>query len=220
MPNAVVPQLTNALFPDVAQRYWAISRQEEFYRDEHGLRVKPPPMGIDYGNYRPGVVSDVAALVNGATEMGDQEALAAARDELHSKLTLVRQNGALYFKGISTLWNTWIAQDRTGFRDCWRSLVIDPPPECITRGPQLARANYPDVQVASARSDGRTLRLVLRPGGSVAEQDLTLARLDPGRRYQAFGDGQDRTITADASGRTIIRVSLQDRLELTVAPSA
>ncbi|MGO9098417.1 MAG: hypothetical protein ACLP9Y_02890 [Mycobacterium sp.] len=219
MPNAAVPQLVNALFPDVAQRYWAISRQEEFYRNEHGLRVKPPPMGIDFGNYRPSVVSDVAALVNGATEMGDQEAVAAARDELHCRLTPVRQNGALYFKGVSTLWNAWIAQDRTGFRDCWRSLVIDPPAECVAHGPQLARVKYPDVQVASARNDGQTLRLVLRPGGSVADQDLTLTRLDPGRRYHVSGDGRDRTITADASGCAIVPVDLHARLELTVTPS-
>ena len=219
MPNATVPQLTNALFPDVAQRHWAISRHEDFCYDEHGLRVKESPMSIDYGNYRPSVVSDIAALFNGATEMGDEEAAAAARDELNCRLTAVRRDGTLYYEGVSTLWNTWVAQDRTGFRNCWRSLVIDPPPECVTRGPQLARANYPDVLVASARNDGQTLRLVLRPGGSVPEQDLTLARLDPERRYQVMTDGQDQTITADVNGRAVVRVGLHDRLELIITPS-
>jgi Linalool dehydratase/isomerase len=219
MPNATVPQLVNPLFPDVAQRHWAISRHEDFDRDGDRLRVKSPARGIDFGNYRPSVVSDLAALANGAVEMGDDEALAVASAELERALELVRKDGALYFEGVSTLWNVWIAQDRTGFRDCWRSTVVDEPPACVTEGPQLAKANYPDVLVAHARNDGRTLRLVLRPGSSAARQDLTLARLDPGRPYRIVGDGRDRTLTADAQGQLVVDVDLRDRLELVVSPA-
>ncbi|MGO9069722.1 linalool dehydratase/isomerase domain-containing protein [Mycobacterium sp.] len=219
MPDAVVPQLINPLYPAMADRYWAIARHDNFEAGGNGLRVKPPAMTIDYGNYRPSVVSNVAALVNGAKEMGDEEATKAAVDELNQALTPVYENGALFFRGVSNLWNTWIAQDRTAFKDCWRSLIVEQPPACITEGPQLAHANYPDVLVATARNDGHTLRLVLRPGGSSPRQDLTLARLRPGMRYRVIDGQPERQIVAAADGTAVLSVDLRDRLEVLVTPA-
>jgi hypothetical protein len=216
MPNAVVPQLTNPIFPDVAERHWAISRHEDFETVEGALQVKKPPMNVDFGNYRPSLVTHLASLINGAVEMGDGEATAAGLAALNDVLPFTRKDDVLYIDGVSTLWNTWIAQDRTGFRDCWRSLILDAPPSCVTAGPQLAHVRYPDVLVASARNDGDNLRLVLRPGSSVSRQSLGIARLVPGRTYRASGGHHDQDVTADDRGEAVVTIELRDRIELTV----
>jgi hypothetical protein len=216
MPNAVVPQLTNPIFPDVAERHWAISRREDFETVDGVLQVKKPPMGVDFGNYRASPVTHLASLVNGAVEMGDEEARAAGLAALNDALPFTRKDGVLCIAGASTLWNAWIAQDRTGFHDCWRSLIVDAPPSCVTTGPQLARVRYPDVLVASARNDGDNLRLVLRPGSSVSQQDLGLARLIPGRSYRVSGGAPEQAITADDRGEAVVTIELIDRLEITV----
>jgi hypothetical protein len=216
MPNAVVPQLANPIFPDVAERHWAISRREDFEIVDGALHVKTPPRGVDFGNYRPSVVTHLASLVNGAVEMGDEEATAAGTAALSDALPFTLKDGVLRIDGVSTLYNTWIAQDRTGFRDCWRSLIVDAPPACVTDGPQLAHVRYPDVLVASARNDGANLRLVLRPGSTASRQDLGIARLVPGRTYRISGSDHDQTVTADDRGEAVITIELRDRLELAV----
>ena len=112
-----------------------------------------------------------------------------------------------------------MAQDRTSFKDCWRSLIVEKPPECVTEAPLQAHANYPDALVAAARNNGHTLRLVLRPGGSSPRQDLTLARLRPGMRYRVIDGHPERQIVAAADGTAVLSVDLRDRLEVLVTPA-
>ncbi|MDQ2638185.1 MAG: hypothetical protein M3Y83_15055, partial [Actinomycetota bacterium] len=82
----------------------------------------------------------------------------------------------------------------------------------------LADAAYPDVLVASARTDGADLRMVLRPGADVARTHLGIQRLVPGRQYRVHGAVDDLAV-ADTRGRATVSVDLTGRTEVALAPA-
>ena len=69
-------------------------------------------------------------------------------------------------------------------------------PDEWLRGPILADADYPEVLVARAVTDGTALDLVLRPGVARGRRTLTIGRLRAGHRYRTQG-AAEATVTAD-----------------------
>jgi hypothetical protein len=81
----------------------------------------------------------------------------------------------------------------------------------------LAEADYPDVLVARAVSDGHRLDLVLRPGSGAVRARLGLAGLVPDRTYDLRG-AIEPTVVASSSGTAKFHVDLGDRLEVAAIP--
>src|SRR6201993_4634702 len=75
-------------------------------------------------------------------------------------------------------------------------------PDAWARGPILDEADYPQVLVARAVTDGDALDLVLRPGECGGRRRLGLARLRPGATYTVRG-GVENRIVAGADGTAV-----------------
>jgi hypothetical protein len=90
-------------------------------------------------------------------------------------------------------------------------------PEAWATGPVLEEADYPQVLVASAYTDGNGLDLVLRPGDEGGRRRLGVKRLIPGKEYVLHGAVED-SVVADQDGFGRFNVDLVDRLEVAVRP--
>ncbi|MDP6182644.1 MAG: hypothetical protein QF609_02390, partial [Gammaproteobacteria bacterium] len=92
------------------------------------------------------------------------------------------------------------------------------PEASVLEGPSLAEADYPDVLVARAHSDGANLMLVLYPGSKEsATRTIRLAKLSPGRSYTVSGASPER-FTADSTGTVALDVAMDGRTPVTVTP--
>jgi hypothetical protein len=100
----------------------------------------------------------------------------------------------------------------------WRNMVLEGLPEVYRNGPRLAEANYPEVLVARAVSDGAALEAVIHPGAGNRRVRLGLDQLIAGRSYRAVG-AVDQAIVADPLGRADIVVDLEGRHELRILPA-
>jgi hypothetical protein len=96
-------------------------------------------------------------------------------------------------------------------------MILDGPGQATLTGPILNDAPYPEVLVASARTDGRDLRLVLRPGDGAGRVRLGVERLRPGAEYAVTG-GVATELIADADGKADLDVDLGGRVEVTLSP--
>ncbi|TDH48006.1 hypothetical protein E2F47_25520 [Mycobacterium eburneum] len=217
LPDAVPAVYLNSMFPDIAERYWAILRTEAF--DDHAGTVKPliPKVAVDMGNYRPGYGLAMESLYGAAREFGDIDAARAAARALDELCDPVTDDGVLTYRTMSNAVNACVTLDRQLHHGFWRQTVLRPTPPSALHGPLLEEAAYPDVLVARAVSSGEDLHLVLYPGGAQARQRIVIARLQPGRHYQISGVTENRC-TADASGRIALHVELRDRTEVRLAP--
>ena len=100
----------------------------------------------------------------------------------------------------------------------FRRSFTTPPPEATLRGPQLAEADYPDVLVAKAWSDGTGLDLVLYPGRGAGTQRVGIERLRPGAEYRLHESGRERLVRADGTGRARLDLALDGRTEVRLRP--
>ena len=89
-------------------------------------------------------------------------------------------------------------------------------PEAWAKGPVLAEAQYPQVIVARAVSDGAALNLVLYPGAEPGIAALGLGRLVPGRSYRSVQSGVQ--FKAGPDGRHNLAVKLDGRTEVDIVP--
>jgi hypothetical protein len=119
---------------------------------------------------------------------------------------------------MSNLMNIQAAVGKLRRTGDFRRAVLEGPPEAALRGPLLASANYPDVLVARACSNGENLELVLYPGAANGVQRLGVERLRPGASYQARGASSAR-FTADAEGKAMLDVALAGRTALEIVPA-
>jgi hypothetical protein len=104
-------------------------------------------------------------------------------------------------------------------KNAMADLMAGKVPKQWKTGPILAQAGYPDVLVARAVTDGRGLKLVLRPGNGGRRTVLGVERLAPRHDYVVTG-GVDDTLTADDDGCAVLTVDLDDRLEVMLRPAA
>jgi hypothetical protein len=237
LADSATASMAHAFDPDLAQRCWSIVRHE--FVDTRGPEPRIALRGwdaIDVGNYRKSDASALASVMWAAAEMGDRElygSLAASLDRRYPPST---SNGVRWYApteaaepsalgsktavvsiGASTNVNAMLAMARFSPPGGYRALITDGPGQATLKGPMLADVPYPDVLVASARTDGRDLRLVLRPGCGGGRVRLGIDRLVPHSDYVVAG-ASNTEITADPRGRAWVDVDLDGRTEVSLAP--
>ncbi len=213
----------NCFAPERANRMWAIGRHELKYimkPDQTGAnRIMLSGRGFDFGNYKAGFAGAYGMIMDSAREFGDYEMADAAQRSLDQDCGRADDGGVLRYSKASNLSNAMAMRARIHRRDDFRNVIVQGPPESVFRGPILTEANYPDVLVARAFSNGEDLELVLHPGAAHGAQQIKLERLKPGAAY-AMSGGDEQSFTADASGTASLIVDLRGRTPLHVVPQA
>lgn len=211
--------MLHAFDSELAQRCWTIVRRE--FVDTSGAEPAIAVRGwdaIDTGNYKKSSVASFVPVMWGAAEMGDTELYDVLAASLDRQSPPTEVNGTRWYDGLSTNMNAMLAVARFSPPGGFRALIADGPGAATLSGPVLADAAYPDVLVASARTDGADLRMVLRPGADPARTHLGIQRLVPGGQYRVHG-AVDDLVVADTRGRATVSVDLTGRTEVALAPA-
>mgnify|MGYP001139132908 CR=1 FL=1 len=211
--------MLHAFDPELAHRCWSIVRHE--FVDTSGAEPRIALRGwdiIDAGNYRKSEAGALAVVMWAAAEMGDTELYRLLEATLEHSCPPVVTDGVRWYPEASTFLNAMLALARFNPPGGYRSLILDGPPPEVLAGPLLTDAQYPDVLVAAARSDGRALRLVLRPGDTGGRFRLTVGRLAPGRLYTVSGAVEPEVVAAP-DGTAALTVDLGDRREIHLSPA-
>ena len=177
-----------------------------------------PGKGLDTGNYRPGHTGAYASILVAAREFGDDMLAEAAQAGLDADCAPEVRDGVRRYTAGSNDTNAYAVLGSLIRTGDFRRSFAQGPAESTRTGPVLAGASYPDVLVARAYSDGSALDLTLYPGRDDGAQPLTLARLQPGRRYRVEG-AVGEMIEASADGTADIRVNLSGRTVVRVTPA-
>lgn len=216
--DCALASMLHAFDHELAQRCWAIVRRE--FVDITGPEPTIALRGwdaIDTGNYRKSTVAAFVPVMWAAAEMGDTEVYDALAASLDRQLPPTETGGTRWYEQLSTTMNAMLALARFDLPGGYRALIGEGPGEAALRGPVLSGAGYPQILVASARTDGTDLRLVLRPGDGPARVQLGVERLVPRGRYRLRG-ALDNELAADDRGRVLIPVDLAGRTEVVLAP--
>ncbi len=211
--------MLHAFDPELAQRCWSIVRRE--FVDTSGPEPTIALRGwdaIDTGNYRKSDVGAFPAVMWAAAEMGDLELYDILSASLDRQAPPTDTNGARWYDGLSTNMNAMLAMTRFTPPGGHRALIADGPDEATLRGPVLANASYPEVLVASARTNGEDLRLVLHPGAGRTRTTLGIERLVPRASYRVHGACEDE-LRADDYGRITVTADLAERTEVSLTPA-
>ena len=212
--------MLHAFDPELAQRCWAIVRRE--FIDTTGPEPTIALRGwdaIDTGNYRKSTVAAIAPVMWAAAEMGDTELCELLAASLDRQLPPAQTGGTRWYDELSTNMNAMLALARFNPPGGHRALIAEGPGGAVLNGPVLTGVNYPEVLVASTRTDGAALDLVLRPGDGPARVQLGVERLVPRGGYRLRG-ALDDELTADDQGRVSISVELTGRTEVALAPTS
>ncbi|MGO9151859.1 linalool dehydratase/isomerase domain-containing protein [Mycobacterium sp.] len=210
--------MLHAFDPDLAQRCWAIARRE--FIDTTGPEPAIALRGwdaIDTGNYRKTHLGAFAPVMWAAAEMGDTELYQLLAASLDRQLPPAQAGGTRWYDELSTNMNAMLALARFNPPGGHRALIADGPGAAVLAGPVLEGASYPQVLVASTRTDGTDLHLVLRPGEGPTRAELGVERLVPRARYRLSGTLDDEVV-ADDRGRLAITVDVAGRTELALTP--
>ncbi len=211
--------MLHAFDSDLAQRCWAIVRREfiDTTTTEPTIALRGWD-AIDTGNYHKTHLGAFAPAMWAAAEMGDTELYELLAASLDRQLPPTEVNGTRWYDGLSTNMNAMLAFARFNPPGGHRALIAEGPGQAVLSGPVLTGASYPEVLVASTRTDGTALDLVLRPGEGPARVQLEVERLVPRGRYRLRGAVDDE-LTADERGRLSIPVDLAERTEVGLAPT-
>jgi Linalool dehydratase/isomerase len=219
MADCGLASMLHAFDPDLAQRCWAIVRRE--FIDTSGSEPTIVLRGwdaIDTGNYRKTHLGAFAPVMWAAAEMGDTELYDVLAASFDRQMAPTESNGTRWYDELSTNMNAMMALARFNPPGGHRALISDGPGETVLNGPVLDGACYPQVLVASTRTDGSDLGLVLHPGDGSTRAELGVDRLIQRRRYRLRG-ALDEELTADDEGRLRIPVELAGRTEVALAPT-
>jgi len=206
-------------YPDLAHRSWRLLR-ETVLRERDGRIVLPPTLAnrCDSGSYAFGRAAfGQILLAMAAREIGDEEIAARVLADLADTETVHREGGAARYADVSTQGNLYEMMARFGRASGLRDLIGRGLPDPWRTGPRLAEADYPDVLVARALTDGTALRCVLRPGAGQVRTTVVVDRLVPGRSYHVAG-ALEREVVADRTGCSTLTLDLGGRLQLDVEP--
>jgi hypothetical protein len=214
--DAVVIKMLNPLYPDLAENYWAICREEEIYTEAGQMRARIPEKALDFGNYKPGNLFAYDGLLGSAGEMGDRPVVDTVRQMLLDSGKIVRKDGVTSFAG-SNFCNASLIESWLGVAGGWRQAITTRPTDAALKGPVLAEAAYPDILVAHASSGGDDLRLILHPGLGAGSHRISLGRLVPQRAYRVVETGQ--AFCADSAGEARIEVVVDGRTPLHIVPA-
>ncbi len=206
----------HATMPDVAHRTWWLVKQK---LDETGAPPRSASNRLDPGNYRLGrdTYGRVLAMLT-ARELGDEKVAVRIHEGLEAGERVAESNGASKYADASVFTNLYANLARFSRHSAMRDLLTFGTPAAWKTGPILAEANYPDVLVAKAVTDGTDLDLVLRPGNGPVRAELRLERLVPHRSYVVTG-ADPAELVASAAGDATISVDLRDRTVVRVTPA-
>ncbi len=220
MADCGLASMLHAFDPELAQRCWAIARREFI-----DTATTPEPTivlrgwdAIDTGNYHKTHLGAFGPVLWAAAEMGDTELYDILAASLDRQLPPTESGGTRWYDGLSTNMNAMIALARFNPAGGYRALIADGPGVEVHTGPILDGANYPEVLVASTRTDGTDLQLVLRPGDGARRVSIGVRRCVPGGHYRLDGAVEDRVV-ADERGDLSFSVDLGGRTELALTPA-
>ena len=208
------------VFPDIARRQYEILRHE-WVRLNSDRTLSLDLKGwdkIDTGNYRRSSISALLWMRAAAAELGDSEVAAAAQLSIEREAPPIVAAGVRSHPGVSAQGTCGLFLASTARENSHFNRVNRGMPEQWLAGPILEDADYPEVLVARAVTDGAALDLVLRPGVGKARQTLTIGRLRAGHRYRTHG-AVDAEVTADVHGNACVHVDLEERHELRIVPT-
>jgi hypothetical protein len=220
LSDASVIWQVHPVMPDIARRQWEILKREMLTLDGDGrLDVKMSGWDrIDTGNYRRSGVSALVWVQAAATELGDTDIAAAAGARIAEEGEAVTEGGVRRLaKGSAQANLAWLMSN-CGRANAHYDRVNYGIPDTWARGPILDVADYPQVLVARAVTDGAALDLVLRPGDRGGRRRLGFARLRPGVTYAVRGGVEDRIVAA-ADGTGSAHVDLDGRHEVRLIPT-
>jgi hypothetical protein len=219
--DGVMVAWINAVMPDIARRTWSAMRAQFFDVADGTIEFKGPPRieSLDFGNYKivKGDSFTRTSAMVAAREMGDDAVADALDESVEERYKTVWRNGARRHDGLSNWSNAMYTMSLLNREDGLRDLINGVVPSHWRTGPVLAEAGYPDVLVARAVTDGTALDLVLQPGDGPKRTNLGIARLVAGREYRVAGATSD-TVTADSSGRALVEIDIDGRLEVRLTP--
>jgi hypothetical protein len=153
-----------------------------------------------------------------ATELGDTDIAAAAGARIAEEGQAVTEGGVRRLaKGSAQANLAWLMSN-CGRANAHYDRVNYGIPDTWAQGPILDVADYPQVLVARAVTDGAALDLVLRPGDGGGRRRLGFARLRPGITYAVHG-GVEHWVVASADGTASAHVDLYGRRELHLTPT-
>lgn len=214
MPDSVLPKELNPTVPELAQRYWALVKDETLEKIDGRWVANLPGVGVDFGNYTKSDMFALGGVYGSAREMGDTEvadSMIALIDELEPQA----EGPALWYPGRSTLFNATVVMDRLLRPDGWRNAINVPTAPEVLSGPTLDAVSYPEVLVLAATTDGVGIKVTVTPGAGPGRRTLEFARLVPGRTYAVSTGG---AVVAGADGRGSVEVDLTGRTELALTP--
>ncbi len=218
MADAVTALFIHPVLPELARRSWEIVRHD-LIRVERGA-VHMHTNGwdkIDFGNYRRSLLTTYALVAASAREMGDDEVANLLLERIDAEFPSEVIGGVRHYKGGSTSAHAVIHAARVLRGNGFHDLVDVGMPAPWRKGPLLQDAEYPQVLVAGAVSDGQDLRLHLAPGLCGGRHRLGLSQLRPGARYRVSG-GVESEIRADANGLADLHVDLERYCAVHVTP--
>jgi hypothetical protein len=208
------------VFPDIARRQYEILRHESVRLNADGtlgLDLKGWDK-IDTGNYRRSTISALLWMRAAAAELGDSEVATAAELSIEREAPATVAGGVRHHPGVSVQGTCGLFLASTARKDSHFNRINRGMPEQWLTGPILADADYPEVLVARAVTDGTALDLVLRPGAEKSRRTLTIGRLRAGHTYRTPGAIAAEVI-ADPHGNAHVEVDLEDRHELRIVPT-
>ncbi|MGH9138797.1 MAG: hypothetical protein ACRD0G_17430 [Acidimicrobiales bacterium] len=205
---------------DLANRTWAIVRNELVLRDRDGT----PSLAlrgwdkIDVGSYKPSDVTAHIMCLSAAREMGDETLAGELQAIVDARFQPRTVDGVTRYEAASTFSNLAAVVGRFNRVGGWSQNVAEGPDPRVVKGPYLDDAPYPQVLVARADTDGAALDLVLQPGGRAGRYAIMVRGLHAGSDYQVRG-AVDIGAVADVSGAARLEVDVVGRTEVRVAPS-
>jgi hypothetical protein len=218
MADAAAAYYMNPLFPDLARRSWEIIRHELL--DIRGGHLNMKTNGwdkIDFGNYKPSMISTYGLLAGAAKEMGDLEACDLLLGRLDNEYPSTITDGVQHYTGASTGAHFVLHGARNMRPNAIHDMINVGMPKPWADGPLLDKVSYPDVLVTKAVSDGRALDIVLHPGRGGGRHAIGLAQLQRGRDYRMTG-ATEAIFTADARGEATLTLDIQGRTPLLISP--
>jgi hypothetical protein len=211
-PGGIVMQsfpclFLNSLDPALAHERWDRVRGELDRGD--WKRLFWP---VDVGNYGFSRAAGYAATAAAAAELGDTTIAQECVQRLDAECPL-RSGGGVIHRSRASLWAHCLetiarSVGPGGFSD----LVATPP---HTGGPRLARACYPEVLIARAVANDRSLELVLYPGTGAEASVIEIGGLLPDRHYLT-GLAHPKFLRADATGSATLAIPLRGRTHLSI----
>lgn len=212
-----VSQVFNAIHPGYAKRWYVLVRDGFLELTPDGLTLKNGDWSdcTDFGNYQrnPGMALGSIALA--AREHGDDVTAEAALAKADQLLQPLGTKGVFAYAGISNTANINLAVARWSRRNDWLDTINYGPSPGARSGPILNDCGYPDVLVARAVSDGKSLDLVLYDGQAAGHHVIKVERLEPGRTYDVQG-AKPASLIAPPDGVVTLGVELHGRTEVMI----